>query len=42
MILKGVLFDYITDKFGSLGGLLDVRTVGDCGVLEAGFSILLV
>lgn len=37
-----VLFDYITDQFGSLGSLLDVRTVGYCSVVEAGFSILLV
>lgn len=38
----GVLFDYITDEFGSLGSLLDVGTVGYRRVVEAGFSNLLV
>lgn len=33
-------FDYITDKFGSLGGLLDVGTVGDSSVVKVGFGIL--
>lgn len=37
-----VLFDYITDEFGSLGSLLDVRTVGYCSVVETGFSVLFV
>lgn len=37
-----VLFDYIADKFGGLGSLLDVRAVSYCSVVEAGLSILLV
>lgn len=37
-----VLSDYMTDKFGSLCGLLDVGTVGHSGVVQAGFSVLLV
>lgn len=42
MTLMRVLFDYIADKFGGLGSLLDVRTVGDCSVVEAGLGVLLV
>lgn len=33
---------YITDESGSLGGLPDVGTVGHGGVVQAGFSVLLV
>lgn len=33
---------YITDEFGSLSGLPDVGTVGHGGVVQAGFSVLLV
>lgn len=42
LTLTHVLFDYIADKFGGLGSLLDVRTVGYCGVVEAGLGVLLV
>lgn len=42
LTLMRVLFDYIADKFGGLGSLLDVRTVGYCGVVEAGLGVLLV
>lgn len=37
-----VLSAYPTDQFGSLGCLLDVRTVGHRGVVEVGFGVLLV
>lgn len=40
--LWSVLVVYMTDKFGSLGSLLDVRTVGHCGVMQAGFGVLFV
>lgn len=33
---------YITDEFGSLSGFPDVGTVGHSGVVQAGFSVLLV
>lgn len=33
-------FDYITDKFGSLGSLLDVGAVGDSSVVKVGLGIL--
>lgn len=42
LTLMRVLFDYIADKFGGLGSLLDVRAVSYCSVVEAGLSILLV
>lgn len=42
LTLMRVLFDYIADKFGGLGSLLDVRTVGYCSVVEAGLGVLLV
>lgn len=33
-------FDYIADKFGGLGSLLDVGTVGDGGVVKVGLGVL--
>ncbi len=37
-----VLADYLTDKSGSLGSLLYVRTVDYTSVVQVGFGILLV
>lgn len=37
-----VLYHYLTDKFGSLGSLLYVRTINYTCVVQVGFGILLV
>lgn len=42
LTLMRVLLDYIADKFGGLGSLPDVRTVGYWSVVEAGLGVLLV
>lgn len=41
-VLMIKLCAYITDEFGSLSCLPDVGTVGHSGVVQTGFSVLLV
>lgn len=42
MTLVHVMSDYLTDKLGSLGSLLYVRTVNHSSVVQVGFGILLI